>query len=332
MTFEEFKTRAKQLSTLPEKVRCFIGAIVTTGDFQVNPHSVYPSCRARGVIFHSAPSLAEAEEYIRTCKNSSDDGQRIYAYNIFITPDDDDVVYDDQDEVLYFRKILYDAEGNKLDETPYETYYDFDLFRGRDSDTVRFKKEDVVEFFEGIKVNTGIIVDLPLTVEKLWNFREKISQRLKNEGEPTDDESLNEHTLQNHEQDCYLVLVDDGGEKRIKVEALDVIGLAKCVSPSQTEQMKKTYEQYRRDEELYLSLNGGNPDMLSFRNRAMIDNSSFCGCYNCQQLMYPDDIVSWIDDGRTALCPFCGTDSVIGDGGRLPLDKKFLEWMNSRYF
>ena len=51
MTFEEFKTRAKQLSTLPEKVRCFIGAIVTTGDFQVNPHSVYPSCRARGVIF-----------------------------------------------------------------------------------------------------------------------------------------------------------------------------------------------------------------------------------------------------------------------------------------
>ena len=166
MTFEEFKTRAKQPSSLPEQVRYFIGAIVTTGDFQVNPPSVYPSCRARGVIFNSMPSLAEAEEYIRTYENSSEDGQRIYAYNIFITPDDDDVVYDDQDEVLYFRKILYDAEGNKLDETPYGTYYDFDLYRGRDSDTLRFKKGDVVEFFDGVRVSTGIIVDLALTVEK----------------------------------------------------------------------------------------------------------------------------------------------------------------------
>lgn len=38
-----------------------------------------------------------------------------------------------------------------------------------------------------------------------------------------------------------------------------------------------------------------------------------CGCFYCLQIFDGEQILEWVDDGRTALCPFCGIDSVISE-------------------
>jgi hypothetical protein len=50
----------------------------------------------------------------------------------------------------------------------------------------------------------------------------------------------------------------------------------------------------------------------SVRHRAAILASDLCGCYYCQQTFPPAAIEEWVDDGKTALCPKCGIDAVIG--------------------
>jgi hypothetical protein len=40
----------------------------------------------------------------------------------------------------------------------------------------------------------------------------------------------------------------------------------------------------------------------------------------------------WIDEDNTALCPFCGIDSVIGSGSHFPITREFLEQMKAYWF
>ena len=41
----------------------------------------------------------------------------------------------------------------------------------------------------------------------------------------------------------------------------------------------------------------------------------------------------WVEDtDGTALCPFCGIDSIISESSGFPITKEFLEQMNKRYF
>lgn len=56
----------------------------------------------------------------------------------------------------------------------------------------------------------------------------------------------------------------------------------------------------------------------SFKNRNRIMKSTQCGCYHCIRTFAPDQIIEWWDVdrlgiGQTAVCPYCGVDSVIGD-------------------
>ena len=55
----------------------------------------------------------------------------------------------------------------------------------------------------------------------------------------------------------------------------------------------------------------------TFRNEKQIGDSKACGCFYCNSIFSPDEVVEWCDDDgrgdRTALCPNCGIDSVIGD-------------------
>ena len=57
-----------------------------------------------------------------------------------------------------------------------------------------------------------------------------------------------------------------------------------------------------------------------------IQASDTCGCFYYLAILAPSDIDTWIDDknvgegreGRTALCPKCGIDSVIGSASGSP--------------
>jgi hypothetical protein len=81
----------------------------------------------------------------------------------------------------------------------------------------------------------------------------------------------------------------------------------------------------------------------SIMHRNELENSSLCGCFYCLAIFPPSDIVEWIDDGQTALCPKCPVDSVIGSmSGPVdsvigsmsgyPITTEFLQRMHDHWF
>ena len=54
----------------------------------------------------------------------------------------------------------------------------------------------------------------------------------------------------------------------------------------------------------------------TFRNEKQIQSSTNCGCFYCKSIYPASEVNEWCDnDGRgdkTALCPKCGIDSVLG--------------------
>ncbi len=71
----------------------------------------------------------------------------------------------------------------------------------------------------------------------------------------------------------------------------------------------------------------------SIRNRTQLEKSTFCGCFYCKRIYNPAEIHEWVDEnGVTALCPYCGIDSVIGDASGYPLGDEFLHTMHNYWF
>ena len=76
----------------------------------------------------------------------------------------------------------------------------------------------------------------------------------------------------------------------------------------------------------------------SIFHKKEILESETCGCFYCLKTFNPNQIEEWVDDdkaeeNKTALCPFCGVDSVLGDKSGFPVsDYTFLKEMNIKYF
>jgi hypothetical protein len=70
----------------------------------------------------------------------------------------------------------------------------------------------------------------------------------------------------------------------------------------------------------------------SSQHRNEILTSRMCGCFYCFEVFTPKVIKKWIDDYTTALCPYCGIDSVIGDKSGYPVDATFLNEMHQHWF
>lgn len=66
-------------------------------------------------------------------------------------------------------------------------------------------------------------------------------------------------------------------------------------------------------------------------HRAEIESSTRCGCFFCLRCFQPTAIREWIDQGITALCPYCGIDSVVGSTTPLE-DPAFLPAMKAKWF
>lgn len=69
-----------------------------------------------------------------------------------------------------------------------------------------------------------------------------------------------------------------------------------------------------------------------FRNYMQIALSEECGCFHCLKKFPPYAIKIWADKGETALCPYCGMDSVLADRSGFPLTEEFLTAMKKRFF
>jgi len=84
-------------------------------------------------------------------------------------------------------------------------------------------------------------------------------------------------------------------------------------------------------------------------NRSEITASDVCGCFGCLQTFGSSRVDQWIDEPeaslvrnnrlihnepareQTAICPYCGVDSVIGSASGFPITKDFLKRMNKRW-
>ena len=57
-----------------------------------------------------------------------------------------------------------------------------------------------------------------------------------------------------------------------------------------------------------------------------------CGCFHCCAVFKPRAVTRWVEGERTALCPRCGTDAVLGDRIGVAMKRPFLEKMQARWF
>lgn len=73
----------------------------------------------------------------------------------------------------------------------------------------------------------------------------------------------------------------------------------------------------------------------SFMNRGEIEQSTLCGCFVCN-LLFPSELIKeWtyelkIDENTTtasAICPYCGGDTVIPESESYTLDKELIEYL-----
>lgn len=70
----------------------------------------------------------------------------------------------------------------------------------------------------------------------------------------------------------------------------------------------------------------------SFLNKPVIQESRVCGCFYCLAIFQPQEITDWFDDGKTAVCPKCSVDSVIGSASGFEITSEFLKQMREKYF
>jgi hypothetical protein len=83
------------------------------------------------------------------------------------------------------------------------------------------------------------------------------------------------------------------------------------------------------------------------RNVEEIGKSDLCGCFYCLETFVPTEIEDWVEERprynnredlespemtKSAICPKCGIDSVIGSASGIPLTAEFLGLMKSYWF
>lgn len=102
---------------------------------------------------------------------------------------------------------------------------------------------------------------------------------------------------------------------------------------------EKYYHLTEEEKKLYFTVNPDDPDYVQAHifcghHREMLENDKKCGCFYCLEIFDPAEIEEWLncDRGDTAVCPYCGIDSVIGESSGYPITKEFLEKMNRYWF
>ena len=102
---------------------------------------------------------------------------------------------------------------------------------------------------------------------------------------------------------------------------------------------EKYYHLTEEEKKLYFTVNPDDPDYVQAHvfcghHREMLESDKKCGCFYCMKIFDPAEIEEWLncDRGDTAVCPYCGIDSVIGESSGYPITKEFLEKMNRYWF
>lgn len=71
---------------------------------------------------------------------------------------------------------------------------------------------------------------------------------------------------------------------------------------------------------------------LAMRNKKFMTFSTMAGCYHCTKQFLPTEIIEWVDQGQTAICPHCKVDAVILNGAESNITLEKLENANKYWF
>ncbi|MBO5006698.1 MAG: cytoplasmic protein [Clostridia bacterium] len=66
-------------------------------------------------------------------------------------------------------------------------------------------------------------------------------------------------------------------------------------------------------------------------HREQLLHDNVCGCFYCLNIFSPEKITNWLGE-KTAVCPYCGIDAVIGESSGYPITKEFLQKMKNYWF
>lgn len=74
-------------------------------------------------------------------------------------------------------------------------------------------------------------------------------------------------------------------------------------------------------------------------NKPLLEKDEICGCFYCLKVFSPKKITEYIqsddvsiDKDGTALCPYCGVDSILPQSSGFPLTEEFLKRMHRKWF
>lgn len=75
----------------------------------------------------------------------------------------------------------------------------------------------------------------------------------------------------------------------------------------------------------------------SSNNKPDLQHDKICGCFCCLEIFDPKKVEYMQADNDcdrlgTAVCPYCGVDSVIGESSGFPITKEFLQEMQKKWF
>jgi hypothetical protein len=72
---------------------------------------------------------------------------------------------------------------------------------------------------------------------------------------------------------------------------------------------------------------------LTIHNRTKIESVDRCACFYCKKYFAPSEIEEWVDGAEdTAVCPFCGIDSVLPEEQAEPLEIGVIDAMHTYWF
>ena len=67
-------------------------------------------------------------------------------------------------------------------------------------------------------------------------------------------------------------------------------------------------------------------------NATEFEEAKECGCICCGRIFAANEVEYFADHGETAVCPYCGCDSLIADSAGIKLTKELLYNLNKKYF
>ena len=141
------------------------------------------------------PSLEAAHIFICRFVTSESMNSQLYAIYLYELPYNTDISND-----LYNRLWVYDRNGKIVSQSCCSYLLeDLDLnnscakFRGRDKDSIKFKRGDIAEVYnrESKEVIQAVVLSLPPTIEQCWEYRQLVEQECIKEGLSADDTDSN---------------------------------------------------------------------------------------------------------------------------------------------